>query len=123
LFASLAKAHVVIDMISQHIPKADNLDITFSLDRGALTTALAAIRDAFPDDAPCVDVNDAATKLVISGPGMEHQAGVTAKLFKTLAVAGIEVCAVTTSETQIACCVRDADTEEAKQAIMSAFSL
>jgi 4-hydroxy-tetrahydrodipicolinate reductase len=123
LFDALAGAGVVIDMISQSAPEADSLDITFTLDSAALTAALEAVKSAFPGDGTGVDVNDPVTKLVVAGPGMEHQAGVTARLFDALAGAGVGVLAVTTSETKISCCVRDEDAARAKRAIMDAFSL
>ena len=124
LFDALAEKDVVIDMVSQSAPKGDRLDISFSLSRGALNDALAAIKQAFPGgEDPSVDVNDAVVKLVVAGPGMEHQAGVTSRLFNALAEEDVGVYAVSTSETQIACCVGKDDAERAKRAIAATFSL
>jgi len=124
LFDALAEVNVVIDMISQSAPKGDKLGISFSLTRDALDTALSAIKKAFPNEQDlCIDVNDSVTKLVVAGPGMEHQAGVTSRLFDALANENVSVYAVTTSETKIACCVHQDDAERAKSAIIAAFSL
>ncbi|MFZ5974326.1 MAG: 4-hydroxy-tetrahydrodipicolinate reductase [Bacillota bacterium] len=124
LFDALADEKVVIDMISQSAPKGDKLGISFSCTRDALEPALLAINRTFPDERDLtIDVNDSVTKLVVAGPGMEHQAGVTARLFDALAGENIAVYAVTTSETKIACCVHQDDAERAKNAIISAFSL
>ena len=124
LFDALAEKDVVIDMVSQGAPRGDKLDISFSLSRDALHDALAAIGQAFPDgENPHVDVNDPVVKLVVAGPGMEHQAGVTSRLFDALAREAIGVYAVSTSETKIACCVDKGDAQRAKQAIAAVFSL
>ena len=124
LFDALAEKDVVIDMVSQGAPRGDKLDISFSLSRDALHDALAAIEQAFPEgENPYVDVNDPVVKLVVAGPGMEHQAGVTSRLFDALAREAIGVYAVSTSETKIACCVGKDDAQRAKQAIAAVFSL
>ena len=124
LFDALAEVNVVIDMISQSAPYGDKLDISFTLPREALNAARNAIGSAFPGETGLsVDVNDSVIKLVVAGPGMEHQAGVTSRLFDALAKENIEVYAVTTSETKIACCVHQQDAERAKAAITAAFGL
>lgn len=124
LFDALAEVNVVIDMISQSAARGDKLDISFSLGRDALQAARGAIEKAFPEaSGPAADVNDSVVKLVVAGPGMEHQAGVTSRLFDALAKENIDVYAVTTSETKIACCVHQDDAERAKAAITEAFGL
>lgn len=124
LFNALADANILIDMISQSAPIGDTLDISFSLDRRSVDSAVTAIDSAFSGSIkPNIDTNSSVTKLVVAGPGMEYQTGVTAKLFDALAKENVSVYAVTTSETEIACCVHDNDTTRTKAALKSIFSI
>lgn len=119
LFETVAACGVNVDMISQSIPKDGFVDIAFTLPGAAMKDAVAAL-SAFPY---VYEQRDAMAKLCIEGAGMEHRPGVAASVFRVLADAGIALELVTTSETKIAICLSQDDSEKALAATNAAFSL
>ena len=57
------------------------------------------------------------------GAGMKSNPGVAATMFETLAAAGINIEMISTSAIRISCVVREAQVEQAVQALHTAFDL
>ncbi len=126
VFSLIAEHRVFVDMISIPAPASGSMkcDISFSLPRTQLATALNALK-TFQRDYPDMDVYtvDNITKLTVEGPGMALRHGVAAQFFTVLANADVSIELITTSETKIACCVPTLDVPAAVDAISSNFPL
>ncbi len=62
-------------------------------------------------------------RVSLVGAGMKSNPGVAATIFETLAAAGINIEMISTSAIRISCIVREAQVEEAVQALHAAFEL
>ena len=95
---------------------------------GAVGTLLLALleRRGFPaDEIAAHDVladNDIA-KVSLVGAGMKTNPGVGARMFETLADAGINIEMISTSPIRITCVVRSDQVEQAVQELHRAFEL
>ena len=69
-------------------------------------------------------LNDSTVaKISIVGVGMRSHAGVAAKMFQTLADAGINIEMISTSEIKVACIIREVDGARAVKLLHAAFEL
>jgi aspartate kinase len=68
-------------------------------------------------------VDEAIAKVSIVGSGMIGQPGIASKMFQALAVAGINIQMITTSEIRVSCLVPQAQGVIALQTIHQAFEL
>lgn len=93
LFNALSSAKVNVDMISQ-TPTAKGLSVSFSIANEDAEKVKNAVN---------CDIRENLAQLTIIGAGMEHQSGVADSILGALNNAGIEICAITTSSTQISC--------------------
>jgi aspartate kinase len=62
-------------------------------------------------------------RVSLVGAGMKSNPGVAAKTFETLAAEGINIEMISTSAIRISCIVREAQVEQAVQALHAAFEL
>ena len=129
IFQLLADKNISVDMIIQSqrchiIGDCPTRDIAFTVAQtdaeaaqGLLTPLLTALN--------CGDlrVNPAIAKVSIVGSGMIGQPGVAAKMFAALAMEGINIDTIATSEIKISCVIAEADSVKALQAIHKAFEL
>ncbi|MDR1619771.1 MAG: 4-hydroxy-tetrahydrodipicolinate reductase [Clostridiales bacterium] len=124
IFGAIAEKEVFVDMISLTTPSGKTAEISFSLPKNGLATALNALK-ALRRDYPGMDVYalDNLTKITVEGPGMALRHGVAGELFGVFAKAGVSIELVTTSETKISCCVKNSDVSAALTAIMAEFQL
>jgi 4-hydroxy-tetrahydrodipicolinate reductase len=120
LFAGLAQAGIVVDMISQSAPRNDGIDLAITVPADSFAAACAAVASC---GAKLTFSKAPVAKLTINGLGMERQSGVAAKVFETLARAGMTPYMITTSETSIAVCLEVDQLPAAKQAVRGVFDL
>jgi aspartate kinase len=125
IFKAIADANINVDMIVQNVrntPDAAMTDISFTVDKPELAKATRVIeslkesvgfRQALADEL--------IGKLSIVGVGMRSHPGVAAKMFDTLARAGINIEMISTSEIKISVIVDVARGEEAMRVIHGAF--
>jgi aspartate kinase len=129
LFGILAAKNISVDMIIQSqrtrvVNGVATRDIAFTVARGDAQDAQAALKKFAANlgcDAPIVD--EAIAKVSIVGAGMIGQPGVAAKMFNALAVEGINIQMITTSEIKISCVVPQEQGVTALQAIHRTFDL
>ena len=122
LFGSLAAAGVNIDMIVQNVSHDGSTDISFTVPRANLVDAERIAKQVAAEiDAESVDVDAEIAKVSLVGAGMKSHPGVAAKVFETLASAGINIEMISTSTIRISCVVRAGDVEAAVQALHAAF--
>ena len=75
-----------------------------------------------PADIPSATVRGAA-KITTEGAGMQHRSGVAADVLSALRAAGAEVLSITTSETQISCCIDAKSLPAAEAAVKSYYGI
>lgn len=126
IFTIVAETGANIDMIVQNVSEAgtNRTDISFTLPQeevGAVLAALEEHRDAAGYEQLRAD--DQIGKLVLVGAGMRTNAGVSAKLFKALSDANINIEMISTSEIRISVVTRADQLVEAVKVVHTAFEL
>ena len=124
VFAPLAEAGINVDMIVQNVGHAGTTDLSFTIPSVDLSRAerlLEAIRREL--GAAEVTTDRAVAKVSIVGAGIQNAPGYAARMFGTLADAGINIEMISTSEIRITCIIAEADVEAAAQALHRAFAL
>ncbi len=125
VFAPLADANVVVDMIVQNIsPDGKTTDITFTVPSADYARAMAVLaKEKDTIGYPSVEGAQDVAKVSAIGVGMRSHAGVAAKAFKALADRGINIRAITTSEIKFSVLIDQAYTELAVRTLHSLYGL
>lgn len=126
IFTAVADADINIDMIVQNVSKGDDqrTDISFTLaqsDGSRAIAALAAVQERIGFHQ--VVYNDQVGKVSVVGVGMRSHPGVTARFFRALAEAGVNIGMISTSEIRISVVVDINDVDTAVRAGHTAFGL
>jgi aspartate kinase len=122
LFGALARARINVDMIVQNVAHDGSTDISFTVPRANLVEAERISKQVSGEiGAESVDVDAGIGKVSLVGAGMKSQPGVAARMFETLASAGINIEMISTSTIRISCVVRADQVEEAVRALHAAF--
>jgi aspartate kinase len=122
LFEPLADAGINIDMIVQNTSLDGTTDISLTVPKSSLEAARAiANRVATEVEAAGVEVDPDIAKVSLVGAGMKSHPGVAAKVFRTMADAGINIEMISTSTIRISCVVRAQDVEEAVRLLHREF--
>ncbi|MCA0297180.1 MAG: aspartate kinase [Actinobacteria bacterium] len=126
IFTVVAEADVNIDMIVQNVSREHEsaTDISFTLAQSDGAKAIAALREAqerigFRD----VIYDDQVGKVSVVGVGMRSHPGVTARFFRALAEADVNIEMISTSEIRISVVVKIDDVDRAVRAGHTAFGL
>lgn len=125
VFARVAEAGLVVDDIIQNVQHGDgttNISFTTSADdiAEARSIAQALAREL---KFRAVEIDQEVAKISVVGIGMRSHTGVAAKMFDTLAAAGVAIENISTSEIVIGCIIRRADGDKALRAVHEAFHL
>jgi aspartate kinase len=125
VFSAIADANINVDMIVQnigHTPDAPATDLSFTVDKPDLLKATKVI-DSLKAEIGFREVlaDEKIGKLSIVGVGMRSHPGVAAKMFETLAGAGININMISTSEIKISVIVELAKGEHAVRVVHDAF--
>ena len=120
-----ADTGVVVDMISQSAPHGTTMDFSFTASSSDLPLVMKAISAANLDKdakaAPLISVG--YSKLNLFGEEMVTSCGVAARALNALAMAGIEVLLITTSDLDISLLVRAENEDAAYEALKKAYEL
>jgi aspartate kinase len=109
-------------MIVQNVAHDGSTDISFTVPRANLVEAERISKQVSGEiGAESVDVDAGIGKVSLVGAGMKSQPGVAARMFETLASAGINIEMISTSTIRISCVVRADQVEEAVRALHAAF--
>jgi aspartate kinase len=125
IFKAIADANINVDMIVQnvsHTPNAPATDLSFTVDKPDLPKATKVI-DGLKKiiGAREVIADEKIGKLSIVGVGMRSHPGVAAKMFDTLANAGVNIQMISTSEIKISVIVDIAKGKQAMRLVHEAF--
>jgi aspartate kinase len=124
VFAPLAEAAINVDMIVQNVGHAGTTDLSFTIPSVDLTRASRLLEEIRRElGAAEVTTDRAVAKVSIVGAGIQNAPGYAARMFGTLADAGINIEMISTSEIRITCIIAEADVEVAAQALHRAFAL
>jgi aspartate kinase len=124
LFEALAEANVNVDMIVQNTSNDGTTDISFTMPKADMAVAESIVGDvAAAIGASGVTHDNGIAKISLVGAGMKSSPGVAAKMFRTLADAGINILMISTSTIRISVVVAGADMEQAARSLHTAFGL
>ncbi|NNN21635.1 MAG: aspartate kinase [Acidimicrobiales bacterium] len=124
LFRALADEAINVDMIVQNTSRDGNTDISFTVPKADLDTAVKVAKQVIPTiggTEVLADLDVARVSLV--GAGMRTHPGVTARTFEVLASHDINIEMISTSSIRISCMVRAGVVEEAVRALHEEFEL
>ncbi|TGN31872.1 ACT domain-containing protein, partial [Aeromicrobium chenweiae] len=126
ILQALADAQINIDMVVQNVSAAATAltDISFTLPRAdgqTAMTALARLKDEVGYER--LQYDDGVGKVSIVGAGMRSSPGITAKFFRSLADAGVNIEMISTSEIRISVIVMENQIDAAVNAAHAAFDL
>ncbi len=124
LFRTLADTDVNVDMIVQNVSRQGVTDISFTVPRSQLDAARAVAQGLVGElGADDVSTDDGIARVSLIGAGMQTNPGVAARMFETLAAAGINIEMISTSAIRISCVIRAGDIERAVGALHKSFEL
>ena len=119
-----ADTGVVVDMISQSAPHGTTMDFSFTASSSDLPLVMKAISAANLDkDAKAAPLISVGSKLNLFGEEMVTSCGVAARALNALAMTGIEVLLITTSDLDISLLVRAENEDAAYEALKKAYEL
>ena len=114
LFGEMAAQRLNVDLIIQSIHEGNTNDIAFTVVRANLPQAEAVaaaiapvLRGNIADSSQAeIFVDQRVAKVSIVGAGMIGRPGVAARMFSTLAAAGVNIQMISTSEVKVSCTVQ-----------------
>lgn len=124
IFEALGNENVVVDMIIQNVGREGRANLTFTTSGEDAHRAQACVQAACDKlGGGQVEQAGEVAKLSVVGVGMRSHAGVAAKLFNTLAEAGVNIHMISTSEIKISVVIELAKADEAARLVHDAFEL
>jgi aspartate kinase len=124
VFTALADANANIDMIIQNVSEDGMTDISFTTPKDDLGRVRAALDVVVADlGAREWQVDESVAKVSLVGAGMKTHPGIAAKMFATLASAGVNLDMISTSPIRISCVISAEQVADAVRALHSAFGL
>ncbi len=124
IFGPLAEAGVNVDMIVQNVGHGGATDMSFTVPRVELARAKKVLEPLVRELGARELTTDASVgKVSIVGAGLHNAPGYAARMFGTLADAGVNIEMISTSEVRITCIVAEAELETALRALHDAFEL
>ncbi|HKX18234.1 MAG TPA: aspartate kinase [bacterium] len=124
LFQAIADRHVNVNLIIQSVPQAQGADISFTVTRSEMATAIEAARSVAGEIGAREIISDQNVAMVsLVGAGMITNPGVAARMFGALARHGINIELIATSEIKISCVVRADDVDTAVRVLHAEFRM
>ncbi|MDR1397987.1 MAG: aspartate kinase [Desulfarculales bacterium] len=125
LFAPVAEAGIVIDVIVQNISKEGYTDLTFTVPKTDFQRAMTILESQIIPmfKAGKLEGDTDIAKVSIVGIGMRNHSGVATKMFDVLARENINIQLISTSEIKISCVIDEKYTELAVRSLHEAFGL
>ena len=124
IFGQISDAHVNVDMIIQNVAQDGTTDLTFTVNRSEYTHARSILEKISAElKAREVVGDDQLAKISIVGVGMRSHAGIASTMFEAMAIEGINIELISTSEIKISIGVADRYVELAVRALHKAFGL
>jgi aspartate kinase len=130
LFGAISTEGIDVDLIVQSIHEGNVNDIAFTVNKQMTNRTQAVVEAIVPslDDHSIVSAAETMieadiAKVSIAGAGMIGRPGVAAQMFKTLAVAGVNIQMISTSEVKVSCVIAAEDCDLAIAALCREFEI
>jgi aspartate kinase len=124
LFNPLADEGILVDMIVQNVSTEGYTDMTFTVPRTDFKKAIRITQDVANElGAKAVTSDDKIAKVSLVGVGMKTHSGIASRMFSVLAMEGINIMMISTSEIKISCVIDEKFTELAVRALHDEFGL
>ena len=123
LLQPLADAGVSVDVIVQNASSDGTTDFTFTVALASVEQAAEVIENDSLVKYTEVVTGSNLAKVSVVGTGMENAPGYAARMFSTLAEAGVNIDMITTSEIRITTIIERDQVQQAVQALHDAFEL
>jgi len=123
LLQPLADAGVSVDVIVQNTSSDGTTDFTFTVALASVEQAAEVIENDSTVKYAEVVTGSNLAKVSVVGTGMENAPGYAARMFSTLAEAGVNIDMITTSEIRITTIIDRDQVQKAVQALHHAFEL
>ena len=124
VFGKLAESNVNVDMIIQNVSEGGTTDISFTAPKTDLPRARQALDEVVSElGAREWTVDENVAKVSLVGAGMKTHPGIAAKMFRTLADAGVNLDMISTSPIRISCVIGADGVGDAVRALHTAFGL
>jgi aspartate kinase len=124
VFGPLADAGVIVDMIVQNVGHDGATDISFTVPRVELAKAEKVLAPVVGEmGARGITTDPTVAKVSIVGAGLHNAPGYAARMFGSLADAGVNIEMISTSEVRITCVIGEAKLADALTALHGAFEL
>jgi aspartate kinase len=124
VFGPLADAGVIVDMIVQNVGHDGATDISFTVPRVELARAEKVLAPVVEEmGARGITTDPTVAKVSIVGAGLHNAPGYAARMFGSLADAGVNIEMISTSEVRITCVIGEAKLADALRALHGAFEL
>ena len=122
VFSFLAQANVCVDIILQSIGRNKTKDISFTVSKLQLQTALETLeanRDILQYDH--ISTDSTVAKLSVIGAGIASNVGVAATMFEALAAGSININMISSSEIKISVLIAEDQVEKAANRVHELF--
>jgi aspartate kinase len=124
VFEPLAEAGINVDMIVQNVGHHGATDLSFTIPEVDLAKAKRVLEPIVRElGFREVTTDSAVAKVSIVGAGIHNAPGYAARMFRTLAAAGVNIEMISTSEIRITCMIAEDQVETAVRALHAAFEL
>jgi aspartate kinase len=124
VFEPLAEAGINVDMIVQNVGHGGATDMSFTVPRAELGRAKKVLEPVVRDlGAREITTDASVAKVSIVGAGLHNAPGYAARMFGTLADAGVNIEMISTSEVRITCMIAEDELSTALSALHGAFEL
>ncbi|MEX2458406.1 MAG: aspartate kinase [Actinomycetota bacterium] len=124
IFRAVADEAINVDMIVQNVSRDGTTDLSFTLPKADVAHARTVMEKVVGQvGGTGFTVDEDIAKISLVGAGMKSHPGVAAKMFETLAEAGINIEMIATSSIRVSCVIRGRDVEEAVRALHASFDL
>jgi aspartate kinase len=124
VFAPLADAGINVDMIVQNIGHGGATDLSFTVPQVELAKAKRILEPVARDlGFRELTTDSSVAKVSIVGAGIQNAPGYAARMFASLADAGVNIEMISTSEIRITTIIAEDALETALRALHAAFEL
>jgi aspartate kinase len=124
VFEPLAEAGINVDMIVQNVGHGGETDMSFTVPRAELGKAKKVLEPVVRElGAREITTDASVAKVSIVGAGLHNAPGYAARMFGTLADAGVNIEMISTSEVRITCMIAEDELSTALSALHGAFEL
>jgi aspartate kinase len=124
VFQPLAEAGINVDMIVQNVGHHGTTDLSFTIPRVELPKAKRILEPTVRElGFREMTTDSSVAKVSIVGAGIHNTPGYAARMFKTLADAGVNIEMISTSEIRITTIIAEDALETAVRALHEAFEL